>query len=300
MEFDQLKGFYQVAKLKSFTEAAQKLYLTQPAISLQVKALEEELGEKLFERVGRRIKLTHAGEILFRLAEEIVGKLDEVRSVMEELHTLERGRFVLGTSDTTSLYFIPDLVKEFSRAHPNIELLLVNRISQEIVRRVVECEVDLGIVSLPVTEPRLEVVPLIRHPLVCIVAADHPLASRKLVRPGELGTEPMIALERESTTRRRIDSFLAEGGAQPRIVIELGSFEIIKKFVAIGLGVSIIPERAALHGGEAIRVIPFAKSPPYIELGAVYRKDRFLPHSARVFLDLAEKHFVTEPDRAKS
>src|ERR1041385_6536040 len=143
MEFDQLKGFYNVAKLRSFTEAAQKLYLTQPAISLQVKALEEELGEKLFERTRRKIQLTHAGEILYRLAEEIVGKLDEIRSVMGELHALERGRFVLGTSDTTSLYFIPDLIKEFRRAHPNIEILLVNRISQEVIHRVLECEVDL-------------------------------------------------------------------------------------------------------------------------------------------------------------
>src|SRR5262249_37915569 len=98
MEFDQLRGFYLVARLRSFTEAARKLYLTQPAISLQVKALEKELGEKLLERGGRRIALTPAGEILFRLAEEIVEKLDQVRSVMGDLQKLERGRLVLGTS----------------------------------------------------------------------------------------------------------------------------------------------------------------------------------------------------------
>src|SRR5262245_7518456 len=128
MEFDQLRGFYQVAKLRSFTVAASKLYLTQPAISLQVKALERELGERLFERVGRKVTLTSAGEILYRLAEEVVGKLDEIRSVMGEIRKMERGRFVLGASDTTSLYFIPGLIKEFRRAHPNIELVLVNRI----------------------------------------------------------------------------------------------------------------------------------------------------------------------------
>jgi DNA-binding transcriptional LysR family regulator len=293
MEFDQLKGFFQVAKLKSFTEAAQKLYLTQPAISLQVKALEEEMGEKLFERVGRRIKLTHAGEILFRLTEDIVRKMDEIRSVMGELHSLERGRFILGASDTTSLYFIPDLIKEFRRAHPNIELLLVNRISQEVVRRVIECEVDLGIVSLPAAEPRLSVKPLIKHPMVCVVAADHPLAGRKMVRAADLAGEPMIALEKESTIRRRIDAYLSENGVQPRTVIELGSFEIIKKFVAIGLGISIIPERAASIGFDGIRAIPFAKNPPSIELGAIFRKDRFLAHSARAFLELAEKHFLS-------
>ncbi len=292
MEFDQLKGFYQVAKLRSFTEAAQKLYLTQPAISLQVKALEEELREKLFERVGRKIKLTHAGEILLRMAEEIVGKMDEIRATMGELQALERGRFILGTSDTTSLYFIPELIKEFRGAHPSIELQMVNRISQEVIRRVVDCEVDLGIVSLPVVEPRLEVVALIRHPLVCIVSLDHHLAGRKLVRPGDLAGEPMIALERDSTTRRKIDSYLSENGIEPRTVIELGSFEIIKKFVGIGLGVSIVPERAASSGTDCVRAIPFAKSPPHIDLGAVYRKDRFLPHPARAFLELAKSHFL--------
>ena len=291
MEFDQLKGFYHVAKLLSFTEAAHKLYLTQPAISLQVKALEEELGEKLFERVGRKVKLTHAGELLLRRAEEIVGKMDEIRSVMGELQTLDRGRFVLGTSDTTSLYFIPDLIKEFRRAHPNIEIHMVNRISQEVVRRVVDCEVDLGIVSLPVVEPRLQVVPLIRHPLVCIVSSEHPLAGRKHVRPGDLAGEPMVALERDSTTRRKIDAYLGTNGIEPMTVIELGSFEIIKKFVAIGLGISIIPERAAGGATDGYRKIPFAKSPPHIDLGAVVRKDRFLPHPARAFLELAESYF---------
>ncbi len=291
MEFDQLKGFYHVARLESFTEAAQKLYLTQPAISLQVKALEEELGEKLFERTGRRIKLTHAGEILFRHAEEIVGKMDEIRSVMGDLHALERGRFSLGTSDTTSLYFIPELIKEFRNTYPNIELKMVNRISSEVIRRILDCEVDLGIVSLPVSDSRLQVLPLIKHPLVCVVSKDNSLAGRKLVRPIELAGQPMLALERESTTRKRIDSYLVQNGVHLKTVMELGSFEIIKKFVAIGLGLSIIPQRAVSSSSDGIQILKFAKTPPSIELGAVYRKDRFLPHAARAFLDLSEKHF---------
>ena len=290
MEFDQLKAFYWVAKLQSFTQAARKLFVSQPAISLQVKALEKELAEKLFERVGRRISLTNAGQIVFRKTEEVFLKVDEIRSVMSELSQLERGRFTLGTSDTTSLYFIPELIKEFLRAHPNIELQIVNRISQEIVRRVLDCEVDLGIVSLPVEEARLTVAPLIKHPLACVVASDHPLAGRKVVRPPDLAPHGMVALERSSTTQKRIDRFLADHGVTLRTVIELGSFETIKKFVAIGLGIAIIPERATRSGADGIRTVHFAK-PPHIELGAVYRKDRFLPHPARAFLELAEAHF---------
>jgi len=229
----------------------------------------------------------------------VVGKLDEIRSVMGEIRKMERGRFILGASDTTSLYFIPGLIKEFRRAHPNIELVLVNRISQEVVRRVIDCEVDLGIVSLPVNEARLQIVPLLRHPLACVVSADHPLAGRKHLRPGDLSGEPMVALERGSTTQKEIDAFLAANGVTPQTVIELGSFEIIKKFVEIGLGVAIMPERAAHTGGDGIQVIHFAKNPPCIELAAVYRKDRFLPHTARAFLKLAQVHFQSEQQGSK-
>ena len=291
MEFDQLKGFYYVSRLRSFTAAAGKLFLTQPAVSLQIKALEQELGEKLFERGGRRVALTAAGEALFRLAEEIVGKLDEVRVVMNELRNLERGRFSLGTSDTTSLYFIPELIREFRRAHPKIEIQIHNRISQEIVRSVVDGEVDLGIVSLPLGERRLEVRPLHRHRLTLVVARDHPFAGRKVVRPSDLSGEPMIALERTSTTQSRIDAYLRDHGVAPRTVIELGSFEIIKKFVAIGLGVALVPECAVERKPDGVEMIPLSKAPPPLELGAIHRKDRFLSQSARAFLALAVEHF---------
>ncbi len=134
--------------------------------------------------------------------------------------------------------------------------------------------------------------PLLKPPMVCIVSGSHALAGKKFVRPADIAGEPMIALEKDSTIRHRIDAYLGENGAQPRTVIELGSFEIIKKFVAIGLGISIVPERAAATGADGIKAIPFVKAPPFLELGAIYRKDRFLAHSGKAFLELAEKYFV--------
>ena len=291
MDFDQLKGFYQVARLKSFTKAAGKLYLTQPAISLQVKALEKELGVRLFDRVGRKIALTDAGESLVRLAEEILGKVSEVRVVMDDLSQLRRGRFSLGTSDTTALYFIPALVKEFRGAHPNVEMVIHNRVSQEIVRRVMDCEVDVGIVSLPVEDPRLEVVPLLENSVACVVALDHRFAHRKMIRPRELAGEAFVSLEKSTTTQRRIDAFLSRHGVTPRTVIELGSFEIIKKFVGIGLGISIIPICAVDPRVDGLSVVRFARHAPTLQLGLVHRKERFLPQSAQAFVALARAHF---------
>src|SRR5262249_34138881 len=122
MEFDHLKGFYYVAKLGSFTEAAGRLFLTQPAISLQVKALEKELGERLFDRFGRSIRLTHAGSVLYNQVEVLVGKLDEIQRTVVELKKLERGKLSLGASDTTSIYFLPSLLKVFLKRHPKIDL----------------------------------------------------------------------------------------------------------------------------------------------------------------------------------
>ena len=120
MEFDHLRGFYYVAKLKSFTDAASRLFLTQPAISLQVKNLEKAIGEKLFHRHSRTIRLTETGEILFGIVEDLVGKLDDIQRVIHEIQRVERGRLSLGASDTLSLYYLPGLLKSFLGTYPNI------------------------------------------------------------------------------------------------------------------------------------------------------------------------------------
>ena len=196
MEFDQLKGFYFVAKLGSFTAAASRLYLTQPAISLQVKALEKEIGERLFDRVGRKIRLTPAGKAIFSEVEDLIGKLDEIQQITAEFKSLDRGCLALGASDTTSIHVLPDLLRSFVELHPNVELSISSLFSSEVIRRVLDREVDLGIVTLPVDHPKLEVMRLFRQRLVCIVAPSHRLAARKRIGIEEIGEERLILLEK--------------------------------------------------------------------------------------------------------
>ncbi len=290
MEYDQLKGFYYVAKCGSFTEAAGRLYLTQPAISLQVKALEKELGEQLFERRGRTIRLTPAGEILLREAAEVVGKLEEVQRLVDDLKSLDRGRLSLGASDTTSIHLLPDLVGSFVREHPGIEVTIASTFSSGVVERVLGRTVDIGIATMPVNDDRLEVLPLFEQRLCCIVAPTHALANRRKVSFSALRKERFIMLEPGSATKRLIVEGLEGAGVSTIGAMELSNFEIIKRYVEIGLGVSLIPETAVDSSRDRLAVVPLSKR-LVIRSAVVHRKDKRLSHAARAFLESAQQFF---------
>ncbi len=301
MEFDQLKGFYYVAKLGSFTAAAGRLYLTQPAISLQVKALEKELGERLFDRVGRKIRLTHAGKAIFSEAEDLVGKLDEIQRIAEEFKSLDRGRLALGASDTTSIYVLPDLLKRFVERYPNVDLSISSFFSSEVARRVLDREVDLGIVTLPVRDAKLklEVLPLFQQRLVCIVAPGHRLATRKRVGIEEFGKERLILLEKGSSTRQQICDLLNSGGNLTKPALELSNFEIIKRYVSVGLGISVVPEATVDPRSDALCPLKLKKNLT-LTSGIVYRRDRKMTHSTSAFLEMAKEFFQSPGLRISS
>ncbi|MGQ9590617.1 MAG: LysR family transcriptional regulator [Planctomycetota bacterium] len=290
MEFDHLKGFYFVAKLGSFTEAASRLYLTQPAISLQVKALEKEVGERLFDRVGRTIRLTPAGSVIFKHVEELIGKLNEIQRVVGEIKNLECGRVDLGASDTTSMYVLPGLIEAFRSAHPKVDVSIVSLFSLEVTRKVLDREVDLGIVTIAEVPEVLATVPLYRQRFVCIAAKAHPLAARKLVSAKDLASSPIIGLSKHSLTRRQVDGYLAQAGASCTPFLELSNFEIVKSYVAAGLGVALVPEVAVEGCSDRFSIVALEEAPS-VQLGIVYRKDREFSRPARTFLAMAEEYF---------
>ena len=150
MDLHQLRGFYEIARTRSFTRAADKLFLSQPAISLQVKALEGELGEPLFDRKRREIRLTEAGEVLFKYVQQVFDGLEDARNEIAALHNEVRGRLVVGTSDTNCTYILPDVLEEFRRCYPEVDLDIRNRISSEIANLVAADGVNIGLGTLPV------------------------------------------------------------------------------------------------------------------------------------------------------
>jgi DNA-binding transcriptional LysR family regulator len=290
MDVDQLRGFYWAARLKSFTAAAKKLYLTQPAISLQIKALEGVVGGKLFDRVGRSIRLTYTGEVLYTQAEEIIGKLTEIERVVSDLHDLRRGRFALGASDTTSLYFLPEILKCFHDRYPEIELEIQSLFSRHVERKVLDREVEVGIITLPPADKRLDGLPLYAQRLVCLVNEAHPLAHRKVLSTDDLSGTEWILLGKESETRRVVDELLGSIRPPPRVVMELSNFEIIKRYVAVGLGISVIPESILPAPADGLLTVPL-KQRITVHIGAIYRHDRPLSLPAKSFLAMAREHF---------
>ena len=289
MDLEQLKGFYYAAKLGSFTEAAQRLYVSQPAISIKMQALEKQLGERLLDRSGRKVRLTHAGSLLYEHVEDLMAKLDEIEKTVESLRKLDRGRLSLGASDTTSMYFLPDLLKAFRRGHPNVEIRIMSLISPQVARKVFDRDLDMGIVTLPSPIETLEAVPLFEQKLVCILSPEHPLSSKKMLDLRELGTEQLILLDGESATRKRVDEYLARSRCHCRPTMEFSNFEIIKRYVSAGFGISLVPEATVHEAKDGVRAVPLRQGIS-IEVGIVMRRERKLSHAAKAFLEIAREH----------
>ncbi|HLU49544.1 MAG TPA: LysR substrate-binding domain-containing protein [Planctomycetota bacterium] len=285
MDLEQLRAFYYAAKLQGFTAAAKKLHLTQPAISQKVKSLEQWVGEALMERVGRRIFLTPAGEILYAQAEALIARVDEIEQVVRDLRSLETGRLAVGASDTTSLYVLPELLDEFRHLHPGIEVAIESGFSPAVVGRVLDREIDLAIVPLPQEDERLESESFYSERFVCIVNDAHPFAERSEVSRASIADEPLILLGKESFTRRLIETYLGPAGTPLRVAFELSSFEIVKRYVAMGFGISLVPAMVLDPPRPGLRAVPLAER---LELryGAVYRRDRVLSRPAKAFLEL--------------
>ena len=255
MDLYQLRGFYEIARERSFTRAAEKLFLTQPAISLQIKALEAELGEVLLDRNRRQIRLTAAGEVLFEHVREILAHVETARNDIAALREELRGRLVIGTSDTNCTYILPSVLSQYRQMYPGVELDIRNRMSPEVANLVAADEVDVGLATLPVKHRDLVEEFLFERSEALVCRPDHVLAKRKNISLEEVAEHPLLALERGSTSRQLLDAAFAERGLRPQIAMELGGIEVMKRFVEIGLGVALVPqvavevevERGTLH-----------------------------------------------------
>ncbi len=295
MEFDQLRGFLETAREKSFTRAAEKLFRTQPAVSLQIKALENEFGQKLFERHGKRVSLTEAGRLLYNQAEQIFSIVDVIRNDMSGLSELRSGRLSIGTSDTNCAYVLPPVVEIFRSTYPGVEIQLTDRMSPEVARLVVGGAVDFGIATLPLSDSRLDSELLFKRRDVVIACPDHPLASRRRLTLSHLSDDPLLALEEGSTSRSLMDRVFLEAGMHPRIAMELGSIEVIKKYVEIDLGIAIVPEAAVqmeLKAGSLTQL--HVQGIPERQVGIVRRTGGHLSPSAEMFLSFLRANLEAE------
>ena len=285
----QLKIFEAVARHLSFSRAAEELHLTQPAVSMQVQALEDLAGLPLTEQSGKKVRLTAAGEELARQARRIAEQLREVGEALAALKGVESGRLKIGVVSTAK-YFAPSLLAEFRRRHPGVELQLTVNNRGPTVRHLAENDIDLAIMGTPPNEFATVAKIFADHPLVFIAAPDHPLAGKRSIDPKRLAEETLLIREPGSGTRSVLERFLDEHKVVPAAFMELGSNETIKQAVMAGLGLSFISEHTIGMERSVGRLVRLnvAGTPVKRQWRLVYRTDKRLMPAATAFVQFMD------------
>ncbi len=290
MDFDQLHTFLEIVRLGSFSRAAESCYRSQPAVSAQIRQLEEELGTKLFDRIASRVSLTVAGKRFSEYAREMMELRRRAMQEMGEMHAVPRGELVIGANEATCLYILPGVFAEFKKSYPEVQVSIFRTHGAAVIQRVLENTLDFGIAQLPVQDRRLERVVLHTDELCLLVPAHHALAKCQQVEPAALAPYPLL-LPKGGRTRTTLDEFLAPIREQAQISMELESSEMIKRFVQAGLGISFIARTyAAAEVKAGLAKLVSLKGRPSMQLGLVYRKDKALSRAALAFIEVASRH----------
>ena len=245
MDLRQLEIIRAIADTGSFTAAGEKLHVSQSAISRQILLLEEELGEPVFHRIGRRIRITPAGESLLQLSHRVFRDLQETVSTISDKRESLSGTMRLVGGMTVCLYYFPALLAEVRRVHPQREMKVTVGSAERSLAMLRSGAGDLGMITLPVEATDLVSVPVLEEELLLVTYPAHPLAKKKSIAPGDLDKQHFVLFETGSITRRLVEAFFTREGIEPEIIMETENVEIIKAMVRSGLGISIIPSQAA-------------------------------------------------------
>jgi DNA-binding transcriptional LysR family regulator len=294
----QLRGFCFAAQAGSVSKAAEKLFLSQPSVSLQIQALEREFKTQLFERRGPKIMLTPDGRTLLELAAPLVDQIDSLEDTFSARRGgLETGRIDIAAGESTTLYLLPRFVKQFAQQYPGVELKLHNVTGRDGLAMIRADEADFAVGSMLETRPDIDYLPMFSYDVVLIVGRDHPLAKRKRVTLKDVAPHPLILPPSHLTTWRVVDDAFSKVGLKYQVKMEAGGWEVIKKYVALGMGISIVTS-ICLTGEEKLAVMPLSRYFPARTYGLVIRKGKFLSPAAQRFADLMRE--ATKGKRPKT
>lgn len=288
MDFDQLNSFLEVAKHSSFSKAAERCFRTQPAISSQIRALEEEVGAKLFDRSGAKVMLTVAGKAFQTFAEEALMSVKSLKTAIAEMERTPRGEIVVGANEATCLYILPEVFADFKRQYPKVSVSIQRAETAKTLESVIDQSVDFGVVSMPVKDSRLSALPIHHDELVLIASAHHPLSQLSHVKLEEVAKYPLV-LPKLGRTREAIDDVFDDAGLKQNVSMELDSSELLKRFVAANVGVGFV---ARSNISDEVRAgtlvaLSFIDPPIRRDLALVHRKDKSLSRAARAFMEIA-------------
>jgi DNA-binding transcriptional LysR family regulator len=281
MDLGELQVFLTVAKEGSFSRAAERLFRTQPAVSLAIRKLEDGLGQPLFIRGTRPVRMTDAGVVLKEYAERLINLRDEVKKGLSDLEGLERGELSLGVNESSIHALLPALAI-FREKHPAIQVRVHRVFSRDIPHEVLNYRLDLGAISYVPREPLLQATEILKDELTLVVPPKHPLARKREVDITDLGKETFIAHIVESHFRRRVIELFARHHTALNMPIELPTIESIKRFVQMGMGVAIVPRMCVqweiAHGWIKEIQVKQLNIPRHVYL--VSRRGARLPHTA--------------------
>lgn len=287
----RLQVFYTVAKQLSFTRAAEQLFMTQPAVTFQVKQLEEHFSTRLFERSHAKITLTPAGRLVMEYAEKILGLSDELEKRVAELSGAVGGPLLLGASTTIAEFILPQILGEFKARYPQVQAHMTVANSETIENRVADHVLDLGLIESPTHLPSVQIDVVCEDELVLICAPGHRLAGLNAVAPRQIVGEPFVSREVGSGTREFTDQYLRECGVAPEdlnIVMELGSPEAIKGVVETGLGVAIISRTRVAKERKLGMLVPVQLQPRLIRsFSFVCPREKFRTKLLMTFIEFA-------------
>jgi DNA-binding transcriptional LysR family regulator len=290
-----LRAFCQTVRLGSVSRASEALYVSQPAITLQLQALERELGVGLFERSGRRLTPTREGQLLYELAQPLVENLDGLgASFREKVRGLDAGELNIAANSSTILYLLPKIVEHFRSQHPDVRLTLHNAVSADGTDLLRSDAVDLAVGSMLDVPADLSYEPVYRFEPLLIAPPNHPLIQQRSLKLEDLSAYGLILPPKRLVTYRLVDRVFQQNRVPYTVALEVGGWEVIKQYVAMGMGISIITS-ICLTEGDRDRLAARSLSQwfPARSYGVVVRKGKYLSPQARAFIELIQPDLFT-------
>ena len=291
MDVRGLEVFLSVAKHLNYTRAGEEVNLSQPSVSVRIDQLENELGMKLFDQLGKKVALTDAGLLLVPHARRVISAILDAKQALDELQGLERGSLRIGASTTPGMYLIPQTIARFKQQHPKIEVHLGIKDTRQVEEGVIRNEYDFGFVGGHLVGDEVDVLPWVTDQLVLVVSPTHHLAKKKSIKAEDLRKEKFILRELGSATRSTIASHLQKFNLAVQAVMEMENPESVKKAVQSGLGIAFISKFAVETELRAKTLVAVRVHGLDIrrELKIVYRRDKHLSRAAQTVIEMAKK-----------
>jgi LysR family transcriptional regulator, hydrogen peroxide-inducible genes activator len=290
MELHQLRYFVAVAETENFTRGAARAHVSQPSLSQQIMKLEREVGHKLFHRLGRKAVLTEAGVAFLERARRILFEVENAAKELGDHPSLGR-RITVGAVQTVMPYLLTPLIAALRESHPNLLINAQEDFRANLVRGVVEGDLDLAIVPTPVKDFRISVEPLLTEPLLLLVGKRHPFASRSEISISDLAEETFISLGDSSALAAQVRTFFGDQKFQPRIGFRCAQVATLKLFVSMGLGISLLPQLARLPDDrDSLTYLRITGSEPTRDLVVIRHLQRYQSRGAEQFLTMLRQH----------